>query len=463
MLQIHKPLSRKLWIYSTIALIGIGGPALVYGMSITPEYAKAAGTTLKDITTMQEMTSQICGASMVGDSNTLKDTRDNTMYSVAKLSDGNCWMTQNIGITGKTLTSADSDVTSNYYVSNTGGWSSNTATNTTADVVNLSSSGDGAAYSWCAVTAGTCSAATSDGVDAPASVCPKGWKLPRNSEYGALADQYTGDWVRYNNKNGRWLGGDSVANGGTFFVGFGYYKNLTDPGPHVVGSGALSAPNAAGEFWTRTAAGVDRAYVLHFSSGDEFDPALDTERKFGFFARCVAYGDSTVGGSKVNVSVTPMITIDATSGMNSEVEASTVATGNITARISSNTAYKVLLSASTSNPGNKTSLYRRTDDMKEGTTPTYDTTGENIPATSTVEANQNGWGISNSCNQDGSNLAYLPITTVEKEYCGSSKESATYDEATQQYTHTFDIGISVSPSLNSGTYETSVTVTGVAN
>ena len=46
---------------------------------------------------------------------TLIDSRDDSVYNVRKLADGNCWMTQNLQLTGsRTLTSADSDVTSNF-------------------------------------------------------------------------------------------------------------------------------------------------------------------------------------------------------------------------------------------------------------------------------------------------------------------------------------------------------------
>lgn len=91
---------------------------------------------LHTITYMQEMTPQICtntttpigslatagnddwDGSHYGDSNyiprkVLLDSRDNTKYLVAKLADGECWMTQNLALklsTSETLTSADTDL-----------------------------------------------------------------------------------------------------------------------------------------------------------------------------------------------------------------------------------------------------------------------------------------------------------------------------------------------------------------
>ncbi len=91
---------------------------------------------LHTITYMQEMTPEICAnttkpigslatagnddwdGSHYGDSNyiprkALIDTRDNKKYLVAKLADGECWMTQNLGLdlsTGTTLTSSNTDL-----------------------------------------------------------------------------------------------------------------------------------------------------------------------------------------------------------------------------------------------------------------------------------------------------------------------------------------------------------------
>ncbi|MBR3180013.1 hypothetical protein IKF57_00565, partial [Candidatus Saccharibacteria bacterium] len=72
---------------------------------------------LTKISTMQEMTFDICAATLEGTEKQLRDTRDNKTYWVAKLQDGKCWMTQNLDLdlsTSKALTPYDSDVTSNW-------------------------------------------------------------------------------------------------------------------------------------------------------------------------------------------------------------------------------------------------------------------------------------------------------------------------------------------------------------
>lgn len=63
---------------------------------------------------MQDMTPAICESAEMESTAQLVDKRDNQLYWVAKLKDGNCWMTQNLALdlsTDVTLTPEDSDVT----------------------------------------------------------------------------------------------------------------------------------------------------------------------------------------------------------------------------------------------------------------------------------------------------------------------------------------------------------------
>ena len=61
---------------------------------------------------MQEMSQVVCYRAQEGEEGRLEDIRDGKTYWVAKLKDGNCWMTQNLDITDKIITSADSDIVS---------------------------------------------------------------------------------------------------------------------------------------------------------------------------------------------------------------------------------------------------------------------------------------------------------------------------------------------------------------
>jgi len=71
------------------------------------------GAGLLGLTTMQEMSNKICMSAdtFVGDTTRLKDERDGKYYWVAKLRDGNCWMTQNLDYdVPQTLKAADTNV-----------------------------------------------------------------------------------------------------------------------------------------------------------------------------------------------------------------------------------------------------------------------------------------------------------------------------------------------------------------
>lgn len=58
---------------------------------------------------------QNCLNATNGTTFTVYDSRDNSSYTIARLKDGNCWMSQNLRLTGsRTLTSADSDVTDDF-------------------------------------------------------------------------------------------------------------------------------------------------------------------------------------------------------------------------------------------------------------------------------------------------------------------------------------------------------------
>lgn len=76
-------------------------------------------TNLSQLIYMQDMTAGICAETPVETTKQLIDVRDGKEYWVAKLADNNCWMTQNLALdllAGEKLTSADSDVTSDWVV-----------------------------------------------------------------------------------------------------------------------------------------------------------------------------------------------------------------------------------------------------------------------------------------------------------------------------------------------------------
>lgn len=68
---------------------------------------------------MQEMTPGVCESAQVHERGQLVDVRDNKIYWVTKMKDGNCWMSQNLALNltaGETLTSKYTDVTTDWVV-----------------------------------------------------------------------------------------------------------------------------------------------------------------------------------------------------------------------------------------------------------------------------------------------------------------------------------------------------------
>ena len=131
---------------------------------------------------MQDFTKSQCQSLASSASVLVQDRRDNNTYTVRYIN-GNCWMTQNLRIAGgTTLNSPTSNVASSYTLPNdsTSGFNSYTT-------ANMHYSGDtttGAWYNYCAASAGTVCSRTQQ--DASYDICPKGWRLPTNSEFSGI-------------------------------------------------------------------------------------------------------------------------------------------------------------------------------------------------------------------------------------------------------------------------------------
>lgn len=232
---------------------------------------------LLDIVNMQDMTPEVCAKSAEGDTKRLVDTRDGKMYWVAKLADGNCWMTQNLDLdlsTSKTLTSADTNIPSN--------WTPKTSTTTTISGYNSDTGksynpGDkyyegsysasdpttmhyhvGNYYQWSAATAGYTGTSQST-----QSICPKGWTLPSQSQFQQLINSG--------------LSGSNFMNAPYYLLRGGYLfdSSLGDAGSY-------------GDYWSSTPIGSSNAYRLYFFSGYVL---TDRDgRYYGQSVRCVAAG-----------------------------------------------------------------------------------------------------------------------------------------------------------------------------
>ena len=233
------------------------------------------------ISNMQQMNPNICKASTTplatatqldtdgshhGDPNyvptkTLIDTRDNNTYTVSKLADGKCWMTQNLRIINKTITPADSDVTANYTIpaSSINGFSS-------YDVSNAYVDSGGGFYNWYTATAGTGTHNLSvDGQNTTASICPKGWRLPTSGSGGEFQ-------TLYNNYNS-----SSVIRSNPV--------NLTLSG--LVLSSSRYNQGSVGYYWSSTVRSDNFVYGLILSASG-VNPVFNDTKNNGFSVRCVA-------------------------------------------------------------------------------------------------------------------------------------------------------------------------------
>lgn len=286
---------------------------------------------LLSIANMQEMTPEICANSTEGDTKRLVDARDGKMYWVAKLADGNCWMTQNLDLdlNGRTLTPVDSDVSSNwtynggwYTSGNQGvednptvqGWNlgeyvwkdpSNTDycggssgvydlanpscqnywQNTSGMTAMTESRADGVTvegntydahylvgnyYSWEAATAGSGSSLSSG--DAADSICPAGWCLPAYSGIGSYISLTSAYGISSDT-----AGGTAMVSSPLYFVRSGY----VDAGSY------LGYAGDRGVYWSRRADSSRLAYYLLFYSY-LVNPSFYTNRYRGNSVRCVA-------------------------------------------------------------------------------------------------------------------------------------------------------------------------------
>lgn len=189
------------------------------------------------------------------------DSRDEQGYYVQKIG-SLCWMTTNLNIAGGTkLTSAKSNVSSDYTLpaSSTSGF--NNAS--TAYVYNSGSTTCGnnspcySYYSYVAATAGTNPSSGAASYD----ICPKGWRLPTQAEFNTLKSSYTT--------------GATLTGSPWYGVYAGYYNNSS-----------FRNGGSYGRYWSSTAYDASLAYYLYFGSSNA--NVYDGNKGVGYSVRCVA-------------------------------------------------------------------------------------------------------------------------------------------------------------------------------
>ena len=224
----------------------------------------------------------------IGDTATLTDARDGEKYVVKRLPDGKVWMVQNLRLINKTLTSEDSNVSSNFTVPTSTPAGSSWCTSDSSACYNKSlayydastRSSYGAIYNWYTATAGAGTYSTSSG-SVGSSICPKGWRLPTSGsggEFAALDIAWGGT-------------GSNRSSANTYSTFTGAYTEGNNGGfdlPGDIGP-SLNVVGENGHWWSSTAGSSYKAYTLFLGSGNtSVHPQNDDYKRYGFSVRCVA-------------------------------------------------------------------------------------------------------------------------------------------------------------------------------
>ena len=278
------------------------------------------------------------GANGTVASKTLTDERDGNNYTVRKLADGNCWMTENLRLT---WAAGDTIVTQNgtwqptnatilgdgtTSVGEQWGWNDTSIpTDLTGDAAkNYRASyydrslkagtrtvstpdGDsqeiGVWYNWKAATAGTGTWDKTGGQTASDSICPKGWQLPVDggdsnrdidkSWYHLLYTIYGGADLNTGDRRV-----STIAATNATYKDYHVYAltnamrrtplSLALTGNVRFNSGDIGGVGSSGYWWSSTAStNYTLARNLTFSSG-YFNPQGINSKGYGFAVRCVA-------------------------------------------------------------------------------------------------------------------------------------------------------------------------------
>ena len=235
----------------------------------------------------------------------LRDNRDNEVYTVAKLADGNCWMTENLRLDNNATinaTNTNNPISSFTVLSpSSDSWCTSTSSscfnqsilnsNNIANTVSPMTGTDANIYSysnyynWYSATAGNGTRSISSGTVA-GDLCPAGWHLPYGgNETSAKGGNTSGGFYYLNQQMGAATGAAGSNNWRSFpnnFVYSGYWY----------GSSAYYRGNY-GYYWSSTAGNTSSAYNLYFHSG-YVNPTNSSDKYYGHSVRCVAPVGTTI-------------------------------------------------------------------------------------------------------------------------------------------------------------------------
>lgn len=120
---------------------------------------------------------------------TLRDSRDEKSYKIVKAKDGQVWFGENLKLENYLCTSEDSDMVGGSFQVPASNLENFTSTFNAARV--YVDEANGGYYNYFTATAGE--STNESEAEATRSILPKGWKLPRSTEYSQLVNAYGGN------------------------------------------------------------------------------------------------------------------------------------------------------------------------------------------------------------------------------------------------------------------------------
>lgn len=247
--------------------------------------------------TMQTFSGTRCSAMSVGEALALTDERDSNTYTVTKLADGHCWMTENLRLkpSAVTFTPANTNNPTTAFINdaplsqdsttlcndddsacidtirfNANNINRNLTASPNSNDDSSSWYGYGVMYSWYAATAGRGDYAMASG-NVTGDICPAGWRLPTGGENGEFVDLV--NLMTGNN--------DSATNNNMLK----FPNNFTYSGDynHNISGGRGSY----GRFWSATPNGQINAYRLGVAASHGVTPANSWNKWDAFAVRCI--------------------------------------------------------------------------------------------------------------------------------------------------------------------------------
>ena len=205
---------------------------------------------------MQNFTESECSTLASSGNYLLVDERDSNTYTVRYIN-GRCWMTQNLNLAaGTTLTSALSNVATNYTIptdSLISGDSSTANSFTAGRTYDSGTTAKGWYYNYCAASAGTtCQTGSATATETVYDICPKGWRLPTQTEFEMVLD-YATQFAPVHAAH--------LYNGATINDGHTYY-------------------------WTSTIQNTASRYILDYNNSGNLS-VTSAHRTYGLNIRCV--------------------------------------------------------------------------------------------------------------------------------------------------------------------------------